>query len=1343
MSKPIAAALLIVATTAMAAEQKYSDGRPSATLRMDAKDHGIVLRHGDGPDRCDTLGARDVWVYEDNGTYYMHYDAAGPKGWLCSLATSKDLLTWEKKGPILDLGQPGEGDSKGACYGVTYKDDEQWHMFYLGTPNVTPAPDLIPAFPYLTMKAKGSSPSGPWIKQKSVVPFSPKPDTYYSATASPGQIIKNGDEYLQFFSASTHQGVIKRTLGIARTKNLDGAWTVDPKPILPLEEQIENSSLYYEKSNKTWFLFTNHIGIERGEYTDAIWVYWSKDLNQWDPANKAVVLDGQNCIWAKKCIGLPSVVQVGKRLALFYDAPEGDSISHMKRHVGLAWLELPLSVPLAGVVTANPSLEQLFNNPPDEGKPSGYWWWLNGDVTREAITRDLEEFKDKGLGAVLLVCSGDCHAVPFPFKGPEFLSPEFIDLYKFALQEADRLGLKVDVNIAPGWNMGGPWVTKEKSGRWFLQSQMMLKGPQKFSGKLPLPGQKDGYDSQPMGHVRSYIDRPLDQLDYRDSAVVAFRSEFSGSKGPNKRDDLAAKSNREDGAAILRAEKVMSSTLEPWESSTNDSHVVNPKDVIDLTDRLEPDGTLNWKVPAGDWVVVRTGHRMTGAQLSVPAPGMRGLENDFLDRAGVELMWENAGKIFIEEAGPLAGTTLRAFVSDSFECGYPNWTANLIKRFKAYRGYDPVPYLPVLKGWIVGSAEISERFLHDYRKTVADCMADEHYGRFTELCHENNIKSRAEAAGPSWSATMCMDGLKNSGRVDYPQGEFWQNEAFMVDGQNQVGKMVASAAHVYGKKQVSAEAFTSWYNWQMSPQTLKPVGDRAFCEGINYFVFCTTTCQRPDYGKPGFEYRAGTHFNPNVTWWDQAAGPFLDYVNRCQALLQSGLFVADVLYYNGDWAPNLVGVKHTPKDLGKGYSYDVCNAEVLLTRLSVKDGRLVLPDGMSYRLLVLPDSARMPVEVIEIVEQLVNAGATIVGPKPQSDPGLKHYPRCDEAVRRIAGKLWGNVDGKSKTMNAAGKGRVFYGTTPRQILQSDGIDPDLSIAGSSEALIDWIHRVSDGEDVYFLANRRDTPEQLDMTFRQKGRQPELWDPVSGTMRDLPEFVEKDGLTSVPLSFEPHGSMFIVFRKPVKASGSRNGRNTPELKVVKEIKGPFAVQFDFDWFYPTDNLAGDQAKGLFVFEELTDWTKHSVPAVKFFSGTAIYRTEFEFEGVEKEAGSLVLDLGVVNASASVRLNGVDLGVVWCAPWQIDVSRALKPGVNQLEVEVVNVWANRIAGDAGLPEAQRRTRTNKDRYNLDNWPRGRRLRRTEKEAKLAPSGWLGPVKLMHRSDAATGGAGFPLR
>ncbi|HEX4266012.1 MAG TPA: hypothetical protein VH597_16880 [Verrucomicrobiae bacterium] len=325
----------------------YADGRPAAKYRLEAQDSGPVFKHGLGPGQCDYLGARDVWVWENQGTYFMHYDGAGLKGWLTCLATSSNLTTWTPHGPVLDFGGTNDEDSASASYGTTFFDGKTWHMFYLATRYSSPAPNFIPTTPYLTMKAGGDSPWGPWKKQPEVQPFRCQPGTYYSDTACPAQIIQRGDEYLMFFSAAaSHQGRLLRTLGIARTKNLNGPWAVDSQPMVPSREQVENSSAYFEPTNQTWFLFSNHVGIENGnEFTDAIWVYWTRDLNHWDPAHKAVVLDGGNCHWSSKCIGLPSVFRVGDRLAIFYDAPGGDSTSHMKRDVGLAWLKLPLTVP--------------------------------------------------------------------------------------------------------------------------------------------------------------------------------------------------------------------------------------------------------------------------------------------------------------------------------------------------------------------------------------------------------------------------------------------------------------------------------------------------------------------------------------------------------------------------------------------------------------------------------------------------------------------------------------------------------------------------------------------------------------------------------------------------------------------------------------------------------------------------------------------------------------------------------------------------------------------------------------------------------------------------------------
>jgi len=329
----------------------YPDGRPAAKLRLAAEDAGPVIRHGEGPNQCDYLGAREAICFKAGNTYYLHYDGAGATGWLASLATSHDLRHWDLKGPILQLGAPGDDDAGTASSPWTVFDGHNWHMFYVGSRTTTPPPDRIPAVPYFTLAAVSPHPYGPWRKQKEVVPFRTVPGTYYADTASPGQIVKQGSEYLMFFSAAAYvdgpRRTLKRTLSIARTSDLNGAWRIDATPILPLDQQIENSALYFEPKENLWFLFTNHIGLDReGEYTESIWVYWSKDLNHWNPEKRAVVLDQANCHWCVRSIGMPSVVKVKDRLALFYDAAATKAGGNMGRDLGLAWLKLPLRAPV-------------------------------------------------------------------------------------------------------------------------------------------------------------------------------------------------------------------------------------------------------------------------------------------------------------------------------------------------------------------------------------------------------------------------------------------------------------------------------------------------------------------------------------------------------------------------------------------------------------------------------------------------------------------------------------------------------------------------------------------------------------------------------------------------------------------------------------------------------------------------------------------------------------------------------------------------------------------------------------------------------------------------------------
>ena len=961
-------------------------------------------------------------------------------------------------------------------------------------------------------------------------------------------------------------------------------------------------------------------------------------------------------------------------------------------------------------------LGKLFISPPFSSRSSCYWWWFNGRVDKEGITRDLEEFRDKGIGEVIMINTGDGF-VPYP-KGAKFLSDEWKEMYRHAMKEAKRLGIGVGVNLSSGWCMGGPWITPEFSGRWYLQSELVVNGPQKFSGTLPLPGNRTGYDHvfNPPGY-KKYIDLPLSQLDYRDTAIVAIPDIEGNRISGLQANVLPAKANRKDMSNGSLAVNVMGPTLYPWENKPTDRPVPLAK-VIDLTNKVDKDGNLNWDVPAGKWKIIRTGHRMTGSKLMIAQPEADGLSVDWYDKKGVDLQFENLGRVFLDEAAKVGAKPLY-FHDDSFEDGFPNWTTHILKYFKEYRGYDAAPYLPVLSGYIIGSAEISDRFLNDYRKTLADCMADRHYKHFADLCHKEGILVQNESAGPSRSGSICIDGLKNLGRSDFPMGEFWlgpkhedpstltDDKAYGVSrldfGQNKVTKMVASAAHIYGKETVSAEAFTTMRHWLDYPGSLKQSLDRAFCEGVNRITIHATTSTRPSDGKPGYEYGAGTHINPNETWWEKS-GAFFDYVARSQHLLRAGKFVADVLFYNGDTAPNLPQQKHIDPRLGQGYDYDDCNEEVLLTRLSVRNKRIVLPDGMSYRILVLPDNNKMPLAVITKIRDLVKAGATVIGPKPATDSGLKNYPKCDTELKSIANQLWGKIDGKKVRLNNYGSGRVFFGESIRNVLLNDGVQPDFEYSGSPEVWIDFIHRTLPEGEVYFITNRYGKTAMSTCTFRNS-RAPQIWDPVTAKMTHNVNFNLINGRVEIPLKFEAFQSFFIVFANTGEAEVTKAKSNYPILNKVKELTGAWQVAFDPKWGGPES----------IEFAKLQDWSKHANEGVKYYSGKAVYTKTFNLDG-PINSDSVYLDLGVVKNIADVTLNGKNLGIVWTAPWRIDISSALKEGENKLSIEVINLWPNRLIGDAALPPEKRLTNTNIKFKETD---------------KLLPSGLLGPVVLMSGS------------
>jgi hypothetical protein len=609
-----------------------------------------------------------------------------------------------------------------------------------------------------------------------------------------------------------------------------------------------------------------------------------------------------------------------------------------------------------------------------------------------------------------------------------------------------------------------------------------------------------------------------------------------------------------------------------------------------------------------------------------------------------------------------------------------------------------------------------------------------------------------------------VDALRALGVLDIPRGEFWnQHQRFDEDGHDimQLVKEISCAAHIYGKKEVQGEAFTSFLHWQEGPAELKPLADKAMCEGLNRFIYHTSPHTPPEAGIPGFVYHAGTHFNSTRVWWPKSK-PFSDYLARSCFLLQQGNFVGDVLYYYGDQAPNFVKPKHVDPSLGFGYDYDVTNSEVILKRLDVRDGRLVLPDGQSYELLVLPDQDHANPKVLKKLEELVNKGATIVGPKPSRSHGLKDYAERDKGVRELADKIWGSCDGVTVLENRHGLGKVIWGKSLKQILLDRGIGPDFEfISNSDSTSLDFIHRRSDGKEIYFVSNTRNKVEVFDGIFRVGGMIPEIWNPETGTIQKMALYDNQDESTSIQLKLEPHGSLFVVFREKAKqhivsidfeknrvfpmaengkrtevysdiqASGSaisgvaseeglytftRDDGKTEVFEVNDippsyEITGPWSIDFPSDWGAP------DQV----IFPELMSWTDSDQEGIRYFSGIATYNKEFDIrQDYINDELVILLDLGKVREVAEVYLNGENLQILWKPPYKLDVSRAIKPGKNSLRIEVANTWSNRLTGDGRHPEGKQYTLTNISGPNYLN-------RILWKDAPLLESGMMGPVSI----------------
>ncbi|HWQ92611.1 MAG TPA: glycosyl hydrolase [Clostridia bacterium] len=1166
----------------------------------------------------------------------------------------------------------------------------------------------------------------------------------------------------------------------------------------------------------------------------------------------------------------------------------------MKRFLQVS---LCVSVLLSGLSfpTQAASLEKGFANPPREAWPWVYWFWLNGNISKTGITADLEAMKRVGIRGVLIM-EVDQGA---PVGPVDFMSDQWRYLFKFVVSEAKRLGIEVNMNNDAGWNgSGGPWITPELSMQKVVWSETNANGPRHLEVVLPQPETVAGY--------------------YRDIQVLAFPT-----PGDFRIDRIRAKAAFEIGH------------IGPFSGTNADVGVVIPQGkIINLTAHMQS-GRLAWDVPAGSWTILRFGHTCTGVE-NAPAPRSgRGLECDKLSKAGIEANFAGMmAKLAIDNRLKPSGSKygLNATHIDSWENGSQNWTARMREEFQAKRGYDLLPFLPVMTGRVVDSLEVSERFLWDLRRTISELVITNYAGRFRELAHAHGMRFTAEAYG-----SPC-DVIPYAGQADEPMGEFWTPSGYIESC-----RAMASAAHVYGKPIIGAEAFTAGDHerWREHPAVLKHFGDEAFCEGINRFVFHRYAMQPwPEHRVPGMTMGPwGQHYERTQTWWEHSADWHL-YLARCQFLLRQGLFAADICHLQPETPP------HGPGNHRRaGYGWDDCSAEVVLSRMSAQPGRILLPDGMRYRVLALPNTRTMTPELLTKIRDLVLAGATIIGNPPKVSPSLARYPSCDAEVARLARELWGPAPlGNGPAQRAVGQGLVVSGTEPEAFLRAKGLPPDFS----SNHQLRYIHRVDGDTDLYFVANPWAQSVQSVASFRVDGKLPEFWWPDSGRIQRGVTYETGKGITSLSLNLEPHGSVFVLFRKPVNRdsitaiiqNGSLLVTSTPEpppqitvqralygvpgeptrsrdvraevqqkvdsaeysfpVKILAEAGDPafgsiktlsvdytvdnkpfsakaqdpqtihlsgrsrqitihkavygllndpqrtrdvreklqrifdagetflrvsqmaagddpayqkvktLVVEYALDGkphtFRGTDREVFDltldpecaepvieatadthgrwQARiwrnGVFQvrttrggqttfavesipapiqlagpwmlhlkdtagtakevrLDKLVSWADHPDPVIRWFSGTATYRKEFTLEpGQFGKANQLTLDLGEVQVIARVRLNEKSLGTLWKRPYRVELTDAARKGKNHLEIEVVNLWPNRLIGDEFLPEDSERNPNG----TLKRWPEwllagkpspaGRQTftswRLWKKEDAPLPSGLIGPVQIL---------------
>ena len=1062
---------------------------------------------------------------------------------------------------------------------------------------------------------------------------------------------------------------------------------------------------------------------------------------------------------------------------------------------------------------AQTSLVEGFKDPPNIARPRVYWYWQNGNITKEGLTKDLEWMHRAGIGGVETF---DVAVSTPTVVNPRliYMQPGWKDAFHHAIQLADKLGMTTTIGAAPGWSQtGGPWVKPADAMKKFVWTATAVAGGKRFEGVLPKPPEVNGPFQDQARPTRPDRPGPALQTLYKDQFVIAYRVPaveraleqahpvVTSSGGTftyadlNTRTfgnpvDLPAASGKASwiqigfdtpqtvrgatvamraggrgfGAGSTPAESLevsgdgvnfakvtdlprggiyqrtvafqavtgryfryrvpsvtgdafricrfmlhaatpvnrfeekagFASVPDYYGIATPESDGIKKADVLDLTGKMRPDGTLDWTAPGGDWIVLRMGYALTGATNAPAPPEATGFEVDKLRKGATKTFMDEYLKLYEDASGGMMGAHgVNNVATDSWEAGFQNWTDGILDDFKRLRGYDPMPWLPALTGRVVQSSDATDRFLYDFRQTIADLVITSNFNQVRDSLHERGLKYVTEAMAGRRAAIG--DAMEMKARADFPMGEYWLptpdrfTENYEADLRD-----TAAVAHIYGGgKLATAESITSTgLPYAYGPWDEKSTADEILVSGINQMTLHVTVHQ-PNDNAPGLALGPfGMWFTRLETWAEQARA-WTDYIARSCYMLQQGRAVIDVAYFYGEEGPaTTVNEAHAP-EITDGYNYDFVNRESLLNEFSAEGGKLVTKSGMKYQLLYLGGtSSRMTLPVLAKLRALVSAGAVVVGLPPVDSPSLS-----DDATqwKAAVNAIWPD----ESPVRKVGAGKIYQTINLSQVLGTEAIQPDFAyVIPHADASVKFYHRADADTDIYFVNNRTDKPAAINADFRVTGKAAEIWMADRGAIRPATYRIH-DGVTTVPLTLEPRDAVFVVFRESTKAM-SRTVVAPSRIRLA-DVKGPWEVEFQ----------PGRGAPNSATFDELSDWSNNTLPGIKYFSGVATYTKTVEIPASALNGKSRIeLDLGKVHEVAEVSVNGKNAGIAWKPPYRVDITDAVTAGANTLSIKVVNLWPNRLIGDQQAA-AEKVTFAPSSTYTANS--------------PLMPAGLIGPVRL----------------